>query len=232
MDMNGNIKFIFLSLYIIFTFESQLQAEVIIDNFEQIKQDIQSGVFPIIPVKFTDPAYNIVKYNIEASVVSETKIKEIFNEIKKNKSKLQYDKYVGGCEARALEIAIMLDQMSIKSIKVFINEHFYFRGVGWNLHVAPVIFVLKKDKIVPFVLDPTANDFEPLSLLAWYSAIGKKILDPVYFTNQYIYKIEDINLELNAYQDKDLDAKEKALNYLKKITPNGKSWLQNLVENY
>lgn len=212
-----------LILLLFLSFGSQLFADVIISNAEEIIQSVQEGKIPLVPVQL-DSKYERVEKNLEVSVVNKDMLKGLFKEIKNSKFYLQYHTYVGGCESRALKIAKMLDNMSIKSIKVFVRGPRYYHGVEWPFHVASVVFMVVNNEIQAFAIDPTINDNEPIPMSRWYSAIGKKYDDPSYFTNRFVFLFKHIPLaeSLHDYRLEDEGAAEGQLLFLKGLPANGK----------
>jgi len=215
---------LFLIIFLLaeLSFQSHLFAAIVLDNYEEVIAMVNEGQTPIVPVKFSEEKYEIVKHDIQVSVVSKEKIDEVFKEIKSMGEYFQFKKYVGGCESRALEMARLLDQKNLKSIKVFVIQKLFYRDVGWNYHVAPILFVVENNQINPYVIDPMLDSSGPILLLSWYSKVGKEFFEPSYFTSRYVFLEKDIDLELSDYRKEDIEKAQSVLEALKKVSPNGK----------
>lgn len=120
------------------------------------------------------PSSRIINYqNIEATVVSKSDAKKIFNNLKKY-SKIPFQFNYAGCEERAYEMARQLDLEGIKVLKTFATvdvdkpERLYPPN-HWRYHVAVGVLVKEGNEYVPYVIDPSLMS-GPVKASEW---IGK-----------------------------------------------------------
>jgi len=144
-----------------------------------------------------------IEDDLNLSVINENQAQQIFN-ILANKKYIPYGYAKMGCEARAHEMARIMDEMCLKTAKAFLIGKISYKSISWAHHVAPILLVNKDGVTKPYIFDPSVFD-EAVPLSDWSEKL-KSFLGHynLAITNQYVYRPEDINNELTDYRIRDL----------------------------
>ncbi len=128
----------------------------------------ESGVDPVDPLsaKYIIPSF-------EVSLISEDYAKELF-EMLSGHREIPFLYVEDGCADRAEAMAKILEQLGIKSAKIFINGmHLIAKTdrtkegyVSWGSHVAIVVYVKKGNQNIPMVIDPSTFN-RPATVEEW-----------------------------------------------------------------
>lgn len=214
----NQLKILLLCLLSFFVTTLSQASAATLNEADLIKACVANQyLFDQITVNKTNTDFN-VKFSPQVSIVDERQIQDIFR-ILSNKSNIPYKRNKQGCEARALAMAIIMDNMCLKSVKAFVQGPIYLQNpkLTWSLHVAPILYVVTKDqKLMPYIIDPSLYE-RAVTLHEWASKLGTASFStskPLYITNQYNYLMKDIYLELNEYRQADLDKMEDDLETL------------------
>jgi hypothetical protein len=141
-----------------------------------------------------------IEDDLDVTSVSKQEAQEIFNYLS-NKKYIPFDYNEVGCEARAHQMAKILDGMCIQSAKAFLIGDISFKGIRWQHHVAPVILVNEEDTITPYIIDPSVSK-ELITLSEWSELLKRgKILGrySLKVSNQYAYMPEDFDEDRSDY---------------------------------
>ncbi len=142
--------------------------------------------------------------NLDVSIVSLSEAKEIF-EYLKSKSYIPFDYEEVGCEARAHEMARIMDSMCLNSAKAFLIGDISFKGISWQHHVAPMLLVRDGQTITPYIFDPSVSK-ELITLSKWSHMLKNGRLLGYYklkITNQFTYMPDDYEEGREKYRFKD-----------------------------
>ena len=150
------------------------------------------------------------KKTIELTVLSESYAKEVFNTLKQDEEN-SFNYPLDGCYARAAKMATNMDEMGIVSGKAFIEGDLLVDTTqgeaNWSYHVASLVLVKVKNKLVPTVFDPSLFD-KPVSYTEWKALILKKKgskLQSEYFTKRFNYDPDSRYDDMEAYQEDQLE---------------------------
>lgn len=156
------------------------------------------------------------KKTIELSVLSEKYAQEVFNTLK-NDEENSFNYPLDGCYARAAKMAMDMDNMGIISGKAFVEGDLLvdtkLGEANWSYHVASLVFVKVKNKLVPTVLDPSLFD-KPVSYDQWKSRLlakkGSKFQSE-YFTKRFNYDPDSRYDDMESYQDDQVEDMKEAI---------------------
>lgn len=150
------------------------------------------------------------KKNIELTILSEDRVKEVFKKIKEDED-IPFNYPYEDCYARAHKAALDLDEMGIVSGKAFVEGEMYFKmkhaEFGWSYHVANLVLVKKGNKLVPTIIDPATFD-RPVPVEEWKAFLlkdpkSKKVSE--YYTKRFNYDPETRHDDLKNYDEEELE---------------------------
>jgi len=146
-----------------------------------------------------------IESNLSLSIINETQAQALF-QVLTNKRYIPFDYVEMGCEARAHEMARIMDDMCLRSGKAFLMGDIRYRSIGWLHHVAPILLVEKDGITQPYIFDPSVFDKAvPLSL--WSERLKRgKILGryKLALTSQFVFMPSEIDANLTDYRIRDI----------------------------
>lgn len=150
------------------------------------------------------------KKTIELTVLSEQYAQEVFKTLQQDDEN-SFNYPLDGCYARAARMATNMDEMGIISGKAFIEGDLLVETslgeANWSYHVASLVLVKIKNKLVPTVFDPSLFD-RPVSYTEWKALIlkkkGSKLLSE-YFTKRFNYDPDSRYDDMEAYLEDQLE---------------------------
>lgn len=150
------------------------------------------------------------KKNIELTVLSEDRLKDVFKKIQDDEDNSFAYPYEG-CFARAHKMAMVMDDLGIVSGKAFVEGQMHFKTkeaeFTWTYHVASLVLVKKGKKLVPMIIDPAIFK-RPVTHDEWKAFLLK---DPKskksseYFTKRFNYDPETRHADLKEYNEDEID---------------------------
>lgn len=156
------------------------------------------------------------KKTIELTVISEQYAQDVFNTLKQDEEN-SFNYPLDGCYARAMKMATSMEDMGIISGKAFIEGDLLVdtsQGeANWSYHVASLVLVKRKNKLIPTVFDPSLFD-KPVSFEEWKALILKKKgskLTSEYFTKRFNYDPDSRYDDMESYQEDQLEDMKDAL---------------------
>ena len=142
---------------------------------------------------------------------------EQLTRIMASKQYIPFDYLDNGCEARAHEMAQILDKMCINSGKAFLSSSginsLSYKGASWQYHVAPFVLVEDGGKVVPYIIDPSVSGKNAMTLEEWDDVIGTFHSRNLTVTRKYIFMRTDMSSDHNKYRRKDNIKKNLAFQY-------------------
>lgn len=195
------------------------------DNLESMANDfdIASVLAPTAilglngGIKLTKGTIKNLKNN-KVSIVSQEKARDLFKQLK-NQEHIPFCYAKDGCQARAHEMARLLEEQGIITEKAFIQgkliaDTSFDGSVEWDFHVAPLIKVRESGKTKLYILDPSLFD-EPVPLEQWQDYMLKaegSFQTYAYRRSRFHYTPKDKNENLDTYKEKDIRNMKKRLN--------------------
>ncbi|MBT4790494.1 MAG: hypothetical protein HON90_02905 [Halobacteriovoraceae bacterium] len=170
---------------------------------------IQKSITPFTPrpeelIKYT------TKNQVHLSVLSENEVQTVFKILFNHDDDIVFSEFGNSCESRAHAMAIIMDKMCINSGKAFVESdkiQIDDYNWSWSFHVAPIVLVKVNHKIVPYILDPSLFS-QAVKLTKWINKLSQRNIDNTYditFTKKYNYFPLSKSLDLDMYQNDDID---------------------------